>query len=192
MPRPREFDVTDALDKAMGVFWAKGYEATSLDDLCAATGIGRSSLYAAFGNKRNLLLKSLDHYLERGAARIAGALSRPPLRKALAGLLNDFIDGIVAGPGRRGCFIGNCAAELPRGDRGAMARVSDALARNTAIFRDALVAAKGRGELPPKADAEALSRFLIASIQGMRLIGKANPNRATLQDVAKTMLRCLD
>jgi TetR/AcrR family transcriptional repressor of nem operon len=176
----------------MGVFWAKGYEATSLDDLCDATRISRSSLYAAFGDKRNLLLQSLDHYLERGTARIADALSRPPFRRALAGLLNDFIDGIVSGRGRRGCFIGNCAAELPRHDREAMARVSGALARNTAIFHNALVEAKARGELPPNADAEALSRFLTASIQGMRLIGKANPDRAMLQDVAKTMLRCLD
>jgi TetR/AcrR family transcriptional repressor of nem operon len=192
MPRPREFDPAAALDKAMGVFWTRGYEATSVDDLCAATRLSRSSLYAAFGDKRNLLLKSLDNYLERGTARIADSLSRPPVRKALAGLLNEFIDAIVAGPGRRGCFIGNCAAELSRNDREAMARVSGALARNTAVFRDALLAAKARGELSPKSDPEALSHFLTASIQGLRLIGKANPDRAMLQDIAKTMLRCLD
>src|SRR5262249_14372397 len=127
MPRPREFDIEAALDCAMRVFWAKGYEATSLDDLCAATGLSRSSLYAAFGDKRGLLLQSLDRYVER-SNRIAKALARPvPIREAIAGLLRDFIDEIVAGPGRRGCFVGNCAAELARHDRQAMGRVRDAL-----------------------------------------------------------------
>lgn len=192
MSRPRDFDLATALNRAMGVFWAKGYESSSLDDLCGAAGISRSSFYAAFGDKRSLLLQSLDHYVDRGSGRIAETLSHTPIREAFAKLLNEFIDGIVAGPGRRGCFIGNCAAELPRRDSEAMARVRNALARNTAIFHDALVAAKARGELSPKADPEALSRFLTASIQGLRLVGKTNPDRAVLEDIAKTILRCLD
>lgn len=65
MARPREFDADIALDRATDVFWAKGYEATSLDDLCEATGLSRSSLYAAFGTKRDLLLQSVDRYVER-------------------------------------------------------------------------------------------------------------------------------
>jgi TetR/AcrR family transcriptional repressor of nem operon len=191
MSRFRDFDLATALDRAMEVFWAKGYGSSSLDELCAATGISRSSLYAAFGDKRNLLLQSLDHYLDRGSGRIAETLSRTPIHEAFAELLDEFIDGIIAGPGRRGCFIGNCAAELPRHDGEAMARVNSALARNTAIFHDALVAAKARGELSPKADPEALSRFLTASIQGLRLVGKVNPDRAVLEDIAKTILRCI-
>jgi TetR/AcrR family transcriptional repressor of nem operon len=191
MARSRDFDLATALDRAMGVFWAKGYKSSSLDDLCAATGISRSSLYAAFGDKRNLLLQSLDHYLDRGWGRIAETLSRTPIREAFAKLLDEFIHGIIAGPGRRGCFIGNCAAELPRHDGEAMERVNSALARNTAIFHDALVAAKARGELSPKADPEALSRFLTASIQGLRLVGKVNPDRAVLEDIAKTIVRCI-
>ncbi len=193
MARPREFDADAALERAMQVFWSKGYEAASLDVLCDATRLSRSSLYAAFGDKRALLLRSLSHYADRGAERIAKTLvGKQPLRAALADLLRDFIDAIVAGPGRRGCFIGNCAAELARHDRGAMDQVRDALARNEGYFRDALIAAKARGELAPDADVVALARFLTAGIQGLRLVGKANPDRTALEDIAFVLLRSLD
>lgn len=191
MARPREFDPDTALERAMQVFWAKGYEATSLDDLCAATGLSRSSLYAAFGDKRDLLLQSLDRYADRGAARFAAALAEPPIQAALRHVLDEFIDQIVAGPGQRGCFVGNCAAELARSDREALARVRRSLARNEAIFRDALTAAQARGELPAASDPEALARFLVSGLQGLRLVGKANPDRAVLDDIAGVMLQCV-
>ncbi len=192
MARPREFDVDTALERALDVLWSKGYEATSLDDLCEATGLSRSSLYATFGNKRNLLLRSVDRYVERRTPNIAAILARPlPIRDAFAALLEEFIDQIVAGSGRRGCFLGNCAAELPRGDRAALAQVRHGLGRTEAIFRDALMRAKARGELAPKTDVDAQARFLTAGIQGLRLIGKVNPNRAVLNDIATTMLQCL-
>jgi len=193
MPRPREFDIDTALERAMQVFWAKGYESTSLDDLCEATGVGRSSLYSAFNDKRDLYLRALDHYENASAARIAAALARPvPVRKALAGFLDRMIDDIVAGPGRRGCFIGNCAAELARLDRTAATRVHRSIDRIESVFREALARAKSRGEIPAQSDTTALARFLVAGIQGMRLVGKANPDRSALRDIAAVMLRCLE
>lgn len=192
MARPREFDPDTALDRAMQVFWAKGYEATSLDDLCAATGLSRSSLYAAFGDKHDLLLQSLDLYSDRAAARYTAILAVPPLHAALRRILDDVIGQIVAGPGQRGCFIGNCAAELARGDRDTMTRVRRTMARNEGIFRDALAAAQKRGELPAPADPTALARFITSGFQGLRLVGKVNPDRAALEDIAAVMLRCLD
>src|SRR5215212_5480036 len=121
MARPREFDAATALDQVMNVFWSKGYEATSLDDLCAATGLSRSSLYATYGGKRDLLLQSVDRYVEQRSPVIAAVFAKPrPIRDAFAELMRHFIDQIVSGSGRRGCFLGNCAAELPRGDREAL------------------------------------------------------------------------
>ena len=192
MARPREFDPDVALDCAMHVFWSKGYEGTSLDDLCEATGLSRSSLYSAFGDKHALLLRALDRYEEISAARIADALGRRlPIREALAALLGEFVDRIVAGPGRQGCFIGNCAAELARHDRQALDRVRRSLERTERQFREALESARVRGELAPSADPRALARFLAAGIHGLRLVGKANPERVALNDIARTMLRCL-
>lgn len=192
MARPREFDPDVALQRATEVFWTRGFEQTSLDDVCAATGLRRSSVYAAFGDKRALYLRALARYEERSIERIAAALSGKPFRRAVADFLDRLIADIVAGPGRRGCFIGNCAAELARLDRQAAARVRESLGRIESAFRDALAQARARGELRRATDVSALARFLVAGIQGLRLVGKANPDRAALDDIARVILRCLD
>ncbi len=192
MARPREFDVDTALESATRVFWTKGFEHTSLDDLCEATGLNRSSLYAAFGAKRDLYLSALARYEDGSAARIAAALRGRPVREGVKAFLDALIDSIVAGPGRRGCFIGNCAAEMARLDRGAAARVRRSLQRIEAVFRMEFEGARRGGELPEGTDAVTLARFLTAGIQGLRLVGKANPDRRALEDVAAVMLRCLE
>lgn len=192
MARPREFDIDAALESATRVFWNKGFEQASLDDLCEATGLNRSSLYAAFGAKRNLYLRALARYEDGSAARIAAALEGGPVREGLKAFLDSLIDSIVAGPGRRGCFIGNCAAEMARLDPGAAARVRRSLARIESVFTAQFREAQRRGELAGNADPAALARFMTAGIQGLRLMGKANPERAVLDDIAATMLRCLN
>ena len=191
MARPREFEPEEVLERATHVFWAKGFENASLDDLCEATSLNRSSLYAAFGDKRDLYLAALARYEEGSVARIAAAFGRRPVRKGLKAFLDALIDSIVAGPGRRGCFIGNCAAELAHLDRGAAARVRRSLERIETAFRRGLEKARARGELPRDANPGALARFLTAGVQGLRLVGKANPDRAALEDIAGVMLRCL-
>lgn len=191
MARPREFDMDAVLERATQVFWARGFEHASLDELCEATGLARSSLYAAFGAKRDLYLSALARYEEGSAARIAAALEGRPVLEGVKAFLDALIDSIVAGPGRRGCFIGNCAAEMARLDRGAAARVRKSLGRIEAAFRDPLERAKARGELPAGSDIGALARFLTAAIQGLRLVGKANPDRTALEQIAAVMLNCL-
>ena len=192
MARPREFDADTVLESATRVFWTKGFENTSLDDLCEATGLNRSSLYAAFGAKRDLYLSALARYEDGSVARIAAALRNGPIQEGVKKFLDALIDSIVDGPGRRGCFIGNCAAEMARLDRGTAARVRRSLARIEGAFREGLAGAQRRGELAPGSDPAALARFLTAGIQGLRLVGKANPDRAVLNDIARTMLRCLN
>lgn len=193
MARQREFEPDVALEQAMQAFWAKGYKATSLDDLCTATGLSRSSLYATFGGKRALLHRSLERYEQQGLARINAALGRPlPVRDAIAGFIAELIDRIVAGPGRRGCFIGNCAAELARNDHATAVRVRRSLERIESAFAAALSRGQERGEIPATADARSLARFLVAGIQGLRLFGKANPDRDSLNDIAAVLVRCLD
>jgi TetR/AcrR family transcriptional repressor of nem operon len=194
MPRPREFDPDAALENAMQAFWAKGYEATSLDDLCAATGLARSSLYATFGDKHALLLAAIDRYTEiRIAAFLGERFGEPrPIRKAFAAFIDELIGRIVSGSGRRGCFLGNCAAELARDDREAQARVRRGLTHIEGTFKVALDAAKARGELPSKTDTAALARFFMCVIQGLRLVGKANPDRKTLDDIKRVALAVFD
>ena len=192
MPRPREFETDAAIEQAMQLFWAKGFDATSLDDLCDATGLGRSSLYAAFGDKRALLLKALDRYVERGAARISRAVGHGPIREGLTELLRLHVNEIAAGPGRRGCFVGNCTVELARRDPEVQARVRAGLERNESILRAALLRARADGELSEAVDAEAVAKFLISSLQGLRVVGKSNSDRASLEAIAKVVLKCVE
>ena len=185
MARPREFEAGAVLERATRVFWARGFEHTSLDDLCAATGLNRSSLYAAFGDKRALYLKSLARYEEGSVERIRKAFAGRSPREGLKAFLAGLIDAIVAGPGRRGCFIGNCAAEMARLDRAAAARVKRSLDRIEQTFHAAFTNGGVR-------DARARARFITAGVQGLRLYGKANPDREALEDVADQLMHCLD
>jgi len=190
MARPREFDFDAALERAMYVFWNKGYEATSLDDLCDATGLSRSSLYATFGNKRDLLLQTVDRYVERRTPNIEAILARSPtIHEGVAALLGEFIDQIVSGSGRRGCFLGNCAAELPRSDRTALARVREGLARTEATFCAALAQAEARGELPPGAMRASPSASAMTP-DGLRSDGAADCAAGVLADLGLTGVDC--
>ena len=119
--------------------------------------MNRSSLYAAFGAKRDLYLHAQARYAEGSAARIAAALQGRRIDQGLKHFFDALIDSIVAGPGRRGCFIGNCAAEMARLDRRAAACVRKSLARIESTFRAALEEARARGELPDDADTGALA-----------------------------------
>jgi TetR/AcrR family transcriptional repressor of nem operon len=193
MARPREFDPDTVLERAMHVFWAKGYHESSLDDICDAAELNRPSLYAAFGDKRALFLATLDRYGDRAGARVTAALSRPvPIRDAVAAFLNEMIERIVAGPGRTGCFIGNCATEVAPHDRAAAASVTRNLKRVEAAFRGGFAAARSRGELSPETDIDALAKFFVASTQGLRLVGRTTSDRKTLNDISQVMLRCLE
>ncbi len=177
----------------MQAFWARGFEATSLEDLCTATGLGRSSLYAAFGDKQSLYLSALSLYEDAAVSRINAVLkSSTSPRAGIAQFVQRVIDDIVAGPGRRGCFIGNCAAELARNDPVVSARVRQSIDRVQSAFRDALLQAKGAGEIRKDADVDALSAFIMSGIQGLRLVGKAKPERALLESIATVMLSCLE
>jgi TetR/AcrR family transcriptional regulator, transcriptional repressor for nem operon len=193
MARPREFDPEVVVDQVMRVFWAKGYHATSLDDLCEATQLNRSSLYAAFGDKHALFLQTIDRYGDGAVARVSAALSRPgSVKEAIGGFFARMVDEIVAGPGRIGCFIGNSAAEVARDDPAVAKRVLQNLDRVERTFLAALEQGKARGEISADSDVQAMARFLVASAQGLRLIGKTTGDRTILEDIMRVMLRSLD
>ncbi|MEO8132567.1 MAG: TetR/AcrR family transcriptional regulator [Betaproteobacteria bacterium] len=192
MARPREFDCDAALEQALCVFWARGYEGVSIDDLCAAMKLSRSSLYAAFGGKRRLYENALERYEAASVARLTHTLEGAgPVRKGVARIFENLIDDIVRGPGRRGCFIGNCAAELVAVDKRSAARVRRSFDRIEGVFSAALAKGLNAGELGANADIRALARFITSSIQGLRLIGKTGANRAALNDIASYVLRVL-
>lgn len=192
MGRTREFDTEAVVERAVEVFRRLGYEATSIQDLVAATGIGRGSLYAAFGSKDGLYVAALRRYAERSAATMAERLDRDePVRVVLRDLLLALVDETVDDPERRGCLITNSAVErLPR-DRSAARVVGSSLDGTAEAVTRVLRRARERGDLRPDADVAAVADFFVTTIQGLRVQGKAGADRRRLTAVVDTALAVL-
>lgn len=157
--RPRAYDPEVALSRAVETFWANGYAGTSLDDLSAAMGMNRPSLYAAFGDKRDLYLKSLAFYREQSATMIRNALAGdPPLREFMRRFYSAALDSYRPGaPDARGCFLVGTATTEAASDPEVRALLSDGVRKLDELFVKRIRLAMERGEIDPKADAQALA-----------------------------------
>ncbi|MFI0981557.1 TetR/AcrR family transcriptional regulator [Streptomyces sp. NPDC021093] len=197
MARPRTFDEDQALEAAMHAFWAKGYEATSTQDLCEATGLGRSSIYNTFASKRDLFRRALGRYVDMMTDRQEVLLedaSRSGAERIRA-LFALIIDGEfeVRGAGRSiGCLTVNATVELARYDDPEVARLLERdLARRLAALRATLEAGRRDGSVASDRGADSLARFINAVIGGMRISAQGGADRATLEAVAETALDAL-
>jgi len=191
MARPREFNESEVIDRAMRQFWACGYEATSVDDLCAATGLNRSSLYRAFGSKRELLDTALAAYERNALQRIGRLLQEHPIEEAVRRFLMGLFHGRSPETTQWGCLVGNCASELAARDRAAQKRLRRVLCRIEALLRDAILRAQRNGALSSRIDAPSVAQFLVTQAQGLRLVAKTKPPRDVLENIVETALSVL-
>ena len=193
MARPREFNVDDALERAMHVFWDKGYKSASLAELTRAMGLSRSSFYETFGSKHALFLEAIERYggtmVERTVAELEGD---GPARAAIAGVFGRVVDNAVARGDRRGCLVLNSAVEVSPHDPEAAARVAACLDRFEQAFHAAVVRGQRAGEIAADRDARALARYLTSSLNGLGVMIKAKPDRAVLDDIVRIVLSALD
>jgi TetR/AcrR family transcriptional repressor of nem operon len=191
MARQKEFDRDEALHKAMEVFWSRGYEAASIQDLVEHMGINRQSLYDTFGDKHALYLQSLDRYREVEGGKVVELLEQPgSVKKNLRQLFEVAIEKALCD--RRGCFMGNAMSELAGRCKETAARTcSNMGAAQEALYR-ALLRGKKEGELKGIRDPRAVARFLYNSLQGLVLTGKATQDRKTLIDIMTVTLSVLD
>jgi TetR/AcrR family transcriptional repressor of nem operon len=185
MPRPREFQPDDVLEKAMHEFWERGYRATSVDDLVRATGVQPGSLYGAFrGGKRALFMGSLERYSKLVVPRKLGDLDGPD---ASIGEVRAYFDGLVqdllSPEGRQGCLLVNSAIELAAEDDEVAMVVRGHHARLERNFTAALRTARRRGEVPASVDPAGAARLLVATSQGLMVVGKANPDEEVLRAI---------
>jgi len=184
MARTKEFDPDAALQAAMELFWAKGYEATSVADLVEHLGIGRGSLYATFGDKHQLYLAALRRYQETQSP-VVELLSQPgPVLPAVRALVERYAEEAACDTERRGCMLVNAATERLPADR-QVARVVEAGwdTLETALTA-ALIRARAQGELSPDKDPRALARFLLVVLQGIRVVGKGEASASRVRDAA--------
>jgi len=187
--RPRAFDADVALERAMHVFWAKGYEGASLSNLTRAMRINRPSLYAAFGNKEELFRKVLDRYMDGPLAYFGKALAAPKARDVIEQIF--FGAAKMAGDPRipAGCLMVQGA--LAVGDAAGSVR-KEAAGRRAAsevALRRRLQRAKREGDLPKNADPAELARYVMTVLQGMAVQGADGASPDQLRRVAQVALR---
>src|SRR5258706_301144 len=175
--RPRAFDIEKALDRALNVFWRKGYEGASLSDLTRAMRINRPSLYAAFGNKESLFCKALDRYAEGPAAYVREALQESTARAVVERLLHGAVELLTDPRNPRGCLAVHGA--LACGDAAQSIRrdmVSRRVAREAAL-RKRLERAKSERDLPADAKPADLARYITTVMQGMAVQAASGASR---------------
>jgi TetR/AcrR family transcriptional repressor of nem operon len=181
MARPREFDVDEALQRALEVFWQQGFAATSMQDLVAAMGIQKASLYATFGDKHTLYTTALRRYQQETLDELTEHLAKAasPLTA-----ITEFVDEVVehtARDGRRGCLCVNANTELAPHD----AEVAELLRAHHERMESLLAAtierARTLGEIPHQADPRALATFLLGVVVAMNVLGKQRASRRQLQ-----------
>ena len=193
MGRPREFDRDEALDRAVQVFWTRGFERTSVENLTESMGIQRGSLYGTFGDKRTLFLTALDRYQRVVARELFEALEAPGSGiEAIRRFFRLRVEGSLDRSRPHGCLVTNSVVELSRRDRGATAKVGGSLAKLEAAFLRTLERARAAGELAATQDLRALARFLTSSAQGLSVMAKTFPDRAVLEDVVEVVLGALE
>ncbi|MBV8745817.1 MAG: TetR/AcrR family transcriptional regulator [Xanthobacteraceae bacterium] len=187
--RPRSFDAEAAVERAMGVFWSRGYHATALPDLLRATRLSRGSLYAAFGDKHSLFLRALDRYIADAVTRMDIELD--PRKEPLDGLrayLAGYLDRTSGAHGRRGCLVIATTMELAGHDPAVNRRIGSFFKVMEARLADALSRAKAAGKLADGVDPANAARILVCFVEGLRVISKTAPTGAITQAAADALL----
>ncbi|GAA0483593.1 TetR/AcrR family transcriptional regulator [Streptomyces stramineus] len=193
MARPRKFDEERAVDAAMQAFWAAGYEATSTQDLCDATGLGRSSIYNTFKSKHDLFHRALLRYMERKSDTLGELLEGDlPARERLRALLDVIIEEECApADAARGCMVVNTAVELAARDADVARELEQDYGRRFEALRAVIEAGQRDGDIDSAKDARDLAHFVIAAIGGMRVSARVGIGREALQGIARATLDAL-
>lgn len=183
MARPREFDETEVLEAALALFRAKGFEGTTMAELEQATGVGRASLYGAFGDKRSLFLKVLARYFDTAMECRLERLKAPGAgRPAILDLFAEIARSASCDRERKGCMVTNCSIELADRDPELACVAARGLDRFERAFATAIRTAQQRGEIDPGRDATTLARFLTVCMEGMLVLARIRPDAAWLDD----------
>ena len=193
MARSKEFDPDEALQKALELFWERGYEATSMTDLVEHLGIARASIYATFGGKRDLYVKAFEKYVQARDPGIVEMLSQPgPALPAVRALIESYVETSLSDQRRRGCMVVNAAVEGMSRHPQMARRIEASWDVLETALTSALTRARAQGEISQDKDPRSLARFLLVLLQGMRVLGRAHPEPGRLRDAATQALAVLN
>jgi TetR/AcrR family transcriptional repressor of nem operon len=193
MARPKEFDEEKALAAALEVFWEKGYEAASVQDLTERMGIQKASLYNTFGDKHALFVRALGAYSAETLDWYREQLDRPgPLRATLAAMFHDMTEECDEDDDCRGCLCVNSAVELAPHDPAIALLLDQHNQAQEDLFRRALLRAQEAGEIPAALDPVATARYLLNVIAGIGVASKGGAGQERLEDIVRISLSVLD
>jgi TetR/AcrR family transcriptional repressor of nem operon len=190
MARPREFDEATVLEAAMNCFWARGFELTSVRDLASEMGITGASLYNAFGDKRALYRRALDHYLERSVHDRVGRLERLPPLAALRAFFDAIIERSVTDAQQRGCLLVNSALDMAPHDPECREVVAEELVYLEEFFRRCVAAGQQEGTIVA-GSADVLGKLLLSVLLGVRVLARVRPEREILEGPVNGVLDLL-
>jgi TetR/AcrR family transcriptional regulator, transcriptional repressor for nem operon len=192
MGRPRSFDTTATLRAIEERFRTTGYAGTSLDDVAAATGLGRGSIYAAFGDKHELFMRSLDEFCQRNEAHVAAVLDGPD-ETAVSRLHEFLLAAAQVGDGGTAlkCMATKFAVELDKQDPKARERVAQSFSVLRRRVRDCVLAAQRHGDLDPSADADVVAGLIWTATRGLDVMGSAGQTAEELEPIAEAAFRSL-
>ena len=189
MARPREFNESEALGDAMQLFWGRGYESASLSEITKATGLSKSSLYDTFGSKHELLLSSLQFYIENMVQPSLAILEEEPSpRRAIERRFEMVIEVSTAPGPRRGCLIANTTLELGARDEAVAKQVLAAHSMVEQAYAQAIERGQAVGEIDPTKDARSLAQYIMACLAGMLCLSKAGFDAPKLREIAATAM----
>jgi TetR/AcrR family transcriptional repressor of nem operon len=193
MARTKDFDEQEVLNKAVCLFWHKGYNGTSMQDLVDGLGISRSSLYDTYGDKHALFIKALESYQGMASGKMCNIVSNTESAKeAIKRLFELTINDLLSDQQHKGCFMVNAEVEVAPHDK----EVSDMVCKNDQQVEDAFYKAikKGQdsGEIANQQDARALARFIFNTVKGIRVSAKSTADKSFFDDIIKTTMSVLD
>jgi TetR/AcrR family transcriptional regulator, transcriptional repressor for nem operon len=193
MARPKNFDKDEVLKLAMQVFWQKGYEATSVQDLVTQTKVNKQSLYDTFGDKHSLYLAALNSYKEENECQFGNLLAENISAKAvLQKLFDNLVAESLSETGHYGCFMNNAAVELASHDKEIGKACFDNMISMEKRFVELIKKGQKNNEISPNLSAESMAAFLFTVISGLRSAGKIKQDKNKLEEIVKTTLSVLD
>ncbi len=193
MARPRSFDEDEVLRVATDQFWATGYAAARVDDIAAATGLGKGSLYGAFGDKRHLFLRAFDVHCAGLVEGVRRALDGPDASafERLRAHVLAVADATASDVSLRGCLLAKGTAELSGQDPAVVATARRTFAAIDELIASCVAGAQRAGDIDPDADPARLAGLLLAVLRGIEALGKADTSPDSLRTIAETALAVL-
>lgn len=186
MPWKKQFDVDVARDRAKDLFWSKGYEATSMDDLLAHMGINRGSFYATFGSKRELYAEVLHRYDAEQRRLAFQALTRGlPAKEAIAAVFREVCRQSRGKRGKYGCFLANAALEMATTDESIGRFVRDAFSEMEGFLKQRIREGQQSGDIDPGIDAADVARALLGLLLGMRVLARSGAAPKVLDGITR-------